>query len=209
MRKLLSIMLFLLLGGTSKVSAQEMRALFMTAPDNVLPMLSGIMRADLVDYVDAGMKAKVTNLLDGVSRLDTLSTDYLFLRPSASSSIQMALLPYNESHLVCVINSVKAEVEDSRIDFYDLGWNRIENNVLFTPPAIRDFFHPSDTVGKYVDMCDMYLVSLKLGKPGNILVAEYTMPGYMNEDDARVVAPLLRRLVYRWTSDGFVCETAE
>ena len=67
-------MLFLLLGGTSKVSAQEMRALFMTAPDNVLPMLSGIMRADLVDYVDAGMKGKVTNLLDGLKLRTVVST---------------------------------------------------------------------------------------------------------------------------------------
>lgn len=206
MRKFLSIILFLFFGGTSQVPAQDIRALFMSAPDNVLPTLTGIMRADLMDYIDAGMKAKVTNLLDGVSRLDTLGGDYLYLRPSASSTLQMALLPYNDTSVVCVINSVKSEVEDSRIAFYDLGWKCFDSKGLFTSPSISDFFHAPDTAGKYLDMCDMYLVSLKLSKPENILVAEYTMPGYMNDKDAKAVKPLLKRLVYRWTSDGFVRE---
>lgn len=209
MRRYITALFLLFSAILSTVCAQQIRSFFMSAPDDVLPLLTKNMRADLIDYIDADMSAKVNNLLDGVSSLDTLGTDYLRLKSSSSSTIEMALLPYEEVNLICVVKSVKAESEDSRIDFYDSSWKHIESESFFKAPAIKDFFVPSDTMGKYMDMCDLYLVSLRLRKPDNVLVAEYTMPSYMDEENAKVIIPLLRKLVYRWTADGFVCETCE
>ena len=82
MRKLLFISLLLLCCGVNVLHAQGMRALFMSAPDGMFPLLTMNNRADCVDYIDAGMEAKVSNRLGGVCRMKALTADYMLLEPS-------------------------------------------------------------------------------------------------------------------------------
>ena len=206
MRKLFFLTLILFAGMAFKVSGQDMRTVFFDAPDKVFPLLTKNLRADLVDYIDAGMTAKVTNRLDGTTVLEELGGDYLRLAATSSSSMQAKLLPVRGDTVICVIRSVKAEVTDSRIFFYDMEWNLIEDGGMFAPPAIRDFFVSDADAEEWADACDIYLVSLTLSAGDNTLVAEYTMPSYMNVDDAGKIKPLLRRLTYRWNGERFVME---
>ena len=204
MRKKFFLTLFLLGGAASLVSAQDMRTLFLEAPESIFPLLSRSYRADMVDYIDAGMTAKVTNSLDGISVLEELGADYMRLATTASSSIQAKLLPVKGDAVICVIRSVKAEVADSRICFYDKEWNLVDGSGMFTPPAIKDFFVSDADADEWTDACDIYLVSLTLSAGDNTLVAEYTMPSYMNVDDTGKIEPLLRRLTYCWNGERFV-----
>lgn len=206
MMKYIYICLLLMLGAPSAVGAQSFREMYLDTPDSVMPLLTRLDRSDFIEYLKAGMKARVTNRLDCESVLKELTGNYLFLQTTPSSSMQMKMLPYGGDSIMCVVNSVRAEVEDSRMAFFDRGWRRLDSDAFFKAPAIRDFFVVSDTVGRYVDKCDIYLVSLKLNAADNTLVAEYTMPGYMNREDAAVVTPLLRSLVYRWNGSSFVIE---
>lgn len=204
MRKLMFFVVLLFGCLVSRVSAQDMRTVFLNAPDVVFPMLSSNDRADLVDFFEAGMTAKVRNRLDGVSVLAGLTYDYLSLATTASSNMQLKLLPFNGDTVICMVKTVKAEAADSRICFYDKQWNRLDGNGMFTMPEISDFFVSPDD--EYMDMCDIYLVSLTLSAADNTLVAEYTMPAYMSVDDAGKIEPLLRKLVYRWNGGRFVID---
>ena len=188
------------------VNGQSFREMFLDTPDSVMPLLTRLDRFDFIEYMKAGMRARATNRLDGESVLKELSDNYLFLQTTPSSSMQMKMLPYGNDSIMCVVSSVRAEVEDSRIAFFDRAWKRIEGQGMFKSPAIRDFFIESDTIDRYVNKCDIYLVSLRLNADENSMVAEYTMPGYMNKEDAEAVCPLLRKLVYRWSGEGFVIE---
>ena len=206
MRKLLFLILFMLPGAASLVSAQDMRNVFRDAPDEMFPLLTKNLRADLVDFADAGMTAKVTNNFDGTSVLEELDDDYLLLATTALSTMQLKLLPMQGDTVICVVKSVKAEATDSRIRFYDLEWNRLDGSEMFALPAISDFFVPGADVSEVADVCDIYLVALHLNADDNTLVAEYTMPAYMSAEDAEKVKPLLRKLVYRWNGERFVIE---
>ena len=188
------------------VSAQNMRAVFLDAPEWVFPLLTKNCRADLVDFIEAGMKAQVNNKLDGVSVLEELDDDYLNLSTTASSSVQLKLLPVNGDSIICVVRTVKAEAADSRIYFYDRSWNLLNADGKFQTPSIRDFFISPSDADELVDICDIYLVAFALSADNETLVAEYTMPAYMNIDDAKKVALLLRKLTYRWNGERFVIE---
>lgn len=201
MKKLLFLTIWMFVG---VVSAQDMRTVFMNAPEELFPLLTKSHRADFIDYIDAGMTAKVTNRLDGVSVLEELSDDYLRLAATASSTVQMKMLPFENDTIICVVNTVKAESADSRICFYDKEWQRVDGREMFEYPSLEDFFVSSAT--EYIDVCDIYLVSLMLSSVDNTLVAEYTMPSYMNIEDAEKVRTLLRRLEYRWNGERFVIE---
>ena len=203
MRKLLLILSLLCCMLTS-ASAQDVRALFMDAPDEVLPLLPRNARADCIDLVDAGMVYPVSNLLGGKSALVRLTDDYLLLQSTGVSAVEMKLLPYGDSFIICVVNSVSAEAKSSRVDFYYHNWKKLDTLSFFTAPSINDFLVGADE--KVLDICDMYLVSLALAEDENTLVAEYTMPDYMNSGDAEKVRPLLRRIVYRWNGTAFVIE---
>ena len=205
MRKLLFIIM-LLCGAASQMRAQEMRTIFLEAPDTIFPLLSKSYRADMVDYIDARMTAKVTNSLDGVSILEELASDYMRLAATASSTMQLKLLPFEGDTIICVVKSVKAEATDSHMSFYDKGWNRMDVSLMFCQPSVGDFFVSVADADAWGDVCDIYLVSLTLSAVDNTLVAEYTMPAYMNVDDAEKVKPLLRKLTYRWDGERFVID---
>ena len=204
MRKLLISIMFLFGGALTMVSAQDMRTVFLNAPDGIFPLLSGNDRADLVDYIEAGMTAKVTNRLDGTTVLHELENDYLKLATTASSDVQLKLLPFQNDTVICMIKTVKAEAADSRIRFYDKEWNLLDGDRMFRSPSIAEFF--TSAVDELVNKCDIDLVSLTLSATDNTLAAEYTMPAYMIEDDAKKVKPMLRKLVYRWNGSCYVIE---
>lgn len=203
MRKILLILLLLCAWSTTS-SAQDVRALFMDAPDAVLSLLPRNVRADCIDFADAGMDYPVSNLLGGKSTLKVLGKDYLLLQSTAVSTVEMKVLPMGETSVVCVVNTVSAESADSRIAFYDADWKRLDADSFFASPSIRDFFADADK--SVLDLCDIYLVSLKLNVADSTLVAEYTMPDYMNDDDAAKVRALLNKIVYRWNGARFVKE---
>ncbi len=203
MKKLYIIAALFLLAAVD-VAAQSMREVFVNAPDSVLPLLTRINREDCIDFLNAGMRASVTNRLDGKSELLSLTDNFIELRSSECSTVQMRLLPLAGDTVVAVIKSVCAEACDSRISFYKSNWEPCA--VLFVRPPIADFFQSPDSAARYMPKCDIYLVKLSLSPTDETVVAEYTMPQYMNAEDRAVVAPCLRPLVYRWKGGSFVRE---
>ncbi len=202
MKKLNILLLFALLA--CGAVAQDMRSLFLAAPDTVFPLLTQNNRADCVDFINAGMRARVTNRLDGTSELLAITPTYLEMRSSESSTVQMRLLPCEGDTVIAVVRSVCAEACDSRIAFYKKDWSPA--GISFPRPRIADFFQPTDSLDFLLKRCDIYLVSLSLSPTDTRLSAEYTMPRYMSKEDSLLVAPKLRPLLYRWEGGAFVLE---
>ncbi|MBQ8271303.1 MAG: DUF3256 family protein [Bacteroidaceae bacterium] len=187
------------------VVAQNMRTLFLNAPDSIMPLLTYNNRADCIDFIDAGMRARVTNRLDGYSELLSISDDYMELRSTDSSTMQMKLLPLGNDTVVAVVRTVCAEACDSRLTFYNRDWT-MAASPAFVRPAVEEFFVATDSLPSLLARCDIYLVQLRLSTADNSLRAEYTMPHYMSEEDSALVAPKLQPIVYRWQGGAFVKE---
>ena len=202
--KKLFIITFVFLLAVADGAAQSMREVFINAPDSVLPLLTRINREDCVDFLKAGMHAGVTNRLDGKSELLSITDNYMELRSSEYSTVQMRLFPFAGDTVVAVVKSVCAEACDSRISFFNSNWEPCA--VSFVRPPIADFFLSADSAARYMPKCDIYLVKLTLSPTEETIVAEYTMPQYMSKEDSVAVAPCLRSLIYRWQGGAFVRE---
>ena len=80
--------------------------------------------------------------------------------------------------------------------------------------VINDFEMPSSTIAaglvEYPAGCmeamEKHFRVLKLDAGNDLMVAEYTMPSYMNKEDAEKVLPHLRKISYRWDGARFVRE---
>ena len=162
--------------------AQDMKTLFIAMPDSIAPLLTKVNREDCVDFLASNMKAEVKNRFGKVSELKKLTDDYLFLQTTGSSSMEMKLLPLNDSvKVICVINTVCGPVCDSEIRFYSTRWEQLAESDFIRLPSVEAFYLPVDTLTDeaYVairEKADMELVKATLSEDKSIISFTYTTP---------------------------------
>lgn len=203
MRKIIYILT--ILAFATQTNAQEMRTIFTEMPDSIIPLLTHSNRADCVDFLDAKMRARVTNRMDGDSELLQLTPDYLKMKLTDHTFLQMKLLPRSSGDtIICMINTVCAEANDSRIRFYTKKWQAINPATkLFKKPYIKDFFTADGSLEKILRITDIYLVELTLSPSETTMQASYTMPAYMSRKDSTFVTKNMHPIEYRWTGKTF------
>ena len=71
--------------------AQNVREVFKSMPDSLTPYLSMNNRLDMMDFMDAGMKAVVTNQLGGDTEMTFLSDDSLSVKMNETLLLDLKL----------------------------------------------------------------------------------------------------------------------
>ena len=133
-RLILLISLFI----SISLQAQNMKELFvaMPMPDTLVSLLTKVNREDFGDFLASKMKAEVRNRFGKTSEMTELTDDYLYLKMTSASSMEMKLLPLNDSlKVVCVIQTYQAPVADSKVRFYDTDWKPLEASRFIDLPA--------------------------------------------------------------------------
>ena len=178
-------------------------------PDSVLPMLTKNDRLDFIDFCDAKMEAVVTNRLNGKSRMTMLTDDFVYISYTKSTDVTMKLLPVNDSTCVlCMVTTVKASVDDSRIAFYDAQWQPLDASSFITEPIIDDFrsTHQGDSAQWAWSKLDVFFRTYHLDAEGTGLKCVLTTPDYLSKEDREEVAPYVRQepLTYCWTNGKYL-----
>ena len=127
MKRIVYAFLLLLPVLSQAESRISMRDWMVAMPDSVMPLLSKNNRLDFIDFYDAKMEASVTNRLEGKSCMDVLTDDYVSIRYTKTTDVAMKLLPLNDTtDVLCMVTTVKASADDSRIAFFDSCWRPLE-----------------------------------------------------------------------------------
>lgn len=91
---------------------------FVALPDSLSPLLTEVNRADFGDFLESGMKAEVKNRFGNMSEMTKLTSDYLFLKTTSASTLELKLLPLNDSvKVICAVSTYSAPAADSQITF--------------------------------------------------------------------------------------------
>lgn len=93
MKKIKYIMLACLLTASLGMEAKSMKDLLVSMPDSMMPTLNSNLRLEFAELQEMGVKAEVKNLLGEVSVMDTLTQDFVQVRMSKVSTLQMKKLP--------------------------------------------------------------------------------------------------------------------
>lgn len=130
----LSFILFPLAVSSSVLSGlpaekKTLPMLFKAMPDSIMPYLTENNRLDMIDFMEAGMKAEITNRLDCRSEMLYLSDDSLSIRMSESMKIDLFVMPteevYDSCHyMICMRRTFYANSKEAeRVDtFYSVAW---------------------------------------------------------------------------------------
>ena len=123
----------------------RMRDVFAQLPDSVLPLMTKNNRLDCIDFIENGMEARVKNRFDDQVVLDVLTDDYLSIRTSEGSFVEMKLIPKVSDTLIYVNRTYSGPAEDSEVRVYDISWSFIG---VVQRPDIEQFIKTSDNVGQ-------------------------------------------------------------
>lgn len=191
--------------------AQDMAAVFISMPDQNIPQLENAWRKDLVDLYKSGKEARLKNTMNGFSSLDSLTSDYLYLKATERSTIEMKLLPLvNNTNVICMVRTVNGPVADSQVEFFTTDWEPLAVSDLFTP-VDADWFIKEDTdknSNAFQDAAsrlDMNLIQYNLSPDNLTLTATYTTPLYLSKEDRKKVTPFIKDSpkVYTWEKFHF------
>ena len=192
-------------------SAQDMRSVFIAMPDSITPLLTKVNKEDCVDFLDSQMKAEVKNRFDGTAEMKVLTEDYTLVQTSEIGTLEMKLLPVNDStKVVCMVKTVCASACDSDVRFYASDWSKELDAASFLQrPSADVFFLPNDTLSEEGILirkkADMHLMKASLSKDEPTLIFIYTTPDYLNQEDQEKLLPHLRKepVVLEWKDGKF------
>ena len=196
---------------TIPVVAQDMKSVFITMPDSIIPLLTKVNREDCVDFLASNMKAEVTNRFGGTAEMKDLTEDYVRMQMTPNSTLEMKLFPVNDSvKVVCMVKTVCASACDSDISFYTSDWSEeLDAGIFVRLPKSDEFFLPNDTLSEESvwirKKADMHLMKVSLSKDDVSLTFIYTTPDYLNKEDKEKLLLHLRKepVVLQWQGGKF------
>lgn len=186
-----------------------MRQWLAAMPDSVMPLLTKNDRLDFIDFYDALMDAVVTNRLDGKSRMEMLTDDFLQISYTHSTDITMKLLPVNDStDILCMVTTAKAATSDSRIAFFDNEWGPLQSTCHIEQPCIEDFRSTlqSDSATWAWSKLDIFFRTYHLCAESTELKCVLTTTDYLSPEEREQVAPYIinEPLTYRWVDGKYL-----
>ena len=191
--------------------AQDMKSVFIAMPDSIAPLLTQVNKEDCVDFLDSNMKAEVTTRFGGTAEMKVLTEDYVFLQTTPSSTLEMKLLPVNDStKVVCMVKTVCASACDSEIHFYTSDWKgKMAVGDFLQNPEQEAFYLPNDSVTEESVLirkkADMHLMKASLSKEDASLTIIYTTSDYLNKEDKKQMLRYLNPnpVVFQWKDGKF------
>ena len=205
-RRILTILL-ICVAASGSAYAEDLRTLFLNMPDSIMPTLTRSDRMDFLDFKEIGMKARATNKLGGESVMTELSERMLSVTTSGSGKVDMVLLPRkNGSNLICIIKTVTARYDDSRLEFYNEDWTPVDAKQLIKLPRFDDYLTREalrqDSLSYFKKLSILRLQSITAVE--NALEFRYTSLDYIGEDADRYRSWIKSDpIIYTWTGKRF------
>lgn len=184
---------------------------FPELPVTVLDLLPRSTRLDMIAYAQADSLWEAPNALEGLSRIDTISGDYMKVTVTQSSSIAIRILPLRKGEeLVMTLYTVggKGNGADTDIRFFSPAMKELPRDRYFKLPDLKEFFDiPKGSLTSMKEirgMLPFYTVEYDASAPDGSIVAKMTSGDYINTDDYNILKLFLRpSIIYCWDGKSY------
>lgn len=200
----LLVALFMLLGLTAEAQAQTARDLWLSMPDSLVSLLTAAQRADMVDADNLRLGVKTTNQLGGQSEVDTLTANCLSATLTASSTLQLGVLPRTDGDtLVCLVRTYKGPQSESTVTFYTASW-QTAGSLSF---RLDDFVQRPDTMTQdryreVLSSLDPYFFSAELSLDARTLTVT-PHAAALGADEQKAAEAIFLKRKYNWDGNKF------
>lgn len=144
MRRLSLSLLTLLIALSATAQRVNIRQLFLSMPQSVMPTLSEERKIDLLAQYDAHKEGRIytlkeipNSLTSTASNIRTLTQDYLDLQLDEMSSMQLKVLPKGwRGYMISIVLTSEVVPWQSVLIFYDKQWRRLDISSYFRFPPL-------------------------------------------------------------------------
>lgn len=178
---------------------------FVSAPDGVLPTISGDLRLDMLDYYHSGYNRSVENDFGEPVKIDTITSDRIVVRVADNSHVEMSLLPLSaKDTAVVVISTLEVPAATSFVKVYHGDW--VEYSDVLPFHALADWVMPQGKpkMADIENKVPFITAKLTFDPATCLLTAVNTLHQYFTPEDYAELKPYLRpALTYKWNGKKF------
>ncbi len=195
------ILLSLLCVQVFTLSSKSMVEIWKTMPDSLLMLVDRTQRLEMPNFISMGLKGEVTNTLQGKSRMDTLTANYIHLTLTKSSSMQIKrLLSVEGDSILCVVKTWLGDAAESEVRFYNQDWNELEGKRLMgeselirlsSKLLVRPDTMPQEDFDNLIGVIDPILVQARLFADRDVLEVSVSQAASDTEVRRRLQSPFL------------------
>lgn len=206
-----------LLSCSMLANAQDIGALLVTMPDNMIVGVSVDQKKELAVAESDSLEKKIfviNSIGEEVVRTAS-SDDFLSLKTSEAGSLQIKKLPLvNDSYILAVVTTVCDTVCDSQIDFYTTKWQPLNKTALF-PAITKDDFFKKDIDRSSLDYVnavaplDMTFIKMDMDQSGSDLTVTFDIENYLSKEDYKKLKPYLKDKPLKLHWDKFAYKLQE
>lgn len=215
--RLLTLMLtallpaFLSAGTLSTSDTISARRAFVEMPADVLDLLNTSTRLDMLDYFDADSIWSAPNTMEGRSELKSVTPDFIEVRLTAVSTLQIKTLPLKKGgDVVATSYTIDSDGSsaDSRLRFFDADMSLLPSNKFFKEPQLKNFFNiprGSLTTMKEIEQIVTFpTVRYDLSADSTTLKATLTVGEYVDADNRKIIELfMVPTIEYEWDGKMF------
>lgn len=188
----------------------KMHDVWLEIPDSLTPVLNKNLRHEQLDFIDMKVPMSVKNLLRGESLLDTLTNDYLHVKLTASSEMELKLLPLNDStSVICMVKTFSAPMAESQICFFSTDWQPLADTfgMDVNKCEVERFVAKPDTMSqeKYdnvIHSIGLKLLQAKLSPSENTLNLIMNVP-LINAENKEELKQSIKQINLKWNGFAF------
>ena len=186
------------------------RYVFENLHTSALELLPKSTRLDMLDYWDVDSVYKASNIMEGLSWLEAMTNDYLKVRITSVSTLEIKILPDKKEKLAMTVYTVGDDVQaqDSKLGFYDEDLNELPWQKFIQVPEVKDFFEiPKGSATKMKEIEEMIpfpTIAFSANAENDNLEARLTVEKYINEDDWNIAKLFVKPFItLEWKKDKY------
>ena len=182
-----------------RVSAQSLREVWIEMPDSILPYLSKSQRTELVDYVDMKADPAVLNAFGDSVRIERMTNNYLLVKASKVTRLEIKLL---DNNTLALVQTWMAPVAESKLSLFNLQWQPKEVVVVYNENIVKPDSMSEEDFADLKSLMYPRMREYRLSAENNSLSVSWNYP-LLSKKDAKRVADLLKMQVVNWTGKDF------
>ncbi len=181
------------------VSAQSLREVWIEMPDSILPYLSKSQRTELADYVEMKAEPVVLNVFGDSVRIERMTNNYLLVKASEVTLLEIKLL---DNNTLALVQTWKAPAAESKLSLFDLQWQPKEAVVEYNENIVKPDTMTDEEFNDLKSLMYPRLKEYRLSPENNSLSVSWNYP-LLSKKELKRMADLLKPQVLNWTGRDF------
>ena len=181
------------------VSAQSLREVWIEMPDSILPYLSKSQRTELADYVEMKAEPVVLNVFGDSVRIERMTNNYLLVKASEVTILEIKLL---DNNTLALVQTWKAPAAESKLSLFDLQWQPKEAVVEYNENIVKPDTMTDEEFNDLKSLMYPRLKEYRLSPENNSLSVSWNYP-LLSKKELKRMVDLLKPQVLNWTGRDF------